>query len=138
VDWFALVVVSGIAVVIVLMYLLGRFYPGSGLEQLGMRTSREIVETREALEMEDLEQMLSAHNARRRARGEADVSVSDLELQVAENMRDIQRRREAYLADKELDQLLEATNARRRARGEPERTREEVREEFGGAPPTGD
>jgi hypothetical protein len=36
------------------------------------------------------------------------------------------------LAERELDELLEATNARRRARGLPERTREEVRREFGG------
>ncbi|MBV9839745.1 MAG: hypothetical protein JO156_16635, partial [Solirubrobacterales bacterium] len=41
------------------------------------------------------------------------------------------RRREAYLADRELDQLLAATNERRRARGLPERTREDVRREFG-------
>jgi len=76
--------------------------------------------------------MLSAHNARRRARGEAEVSVSDLELRVANDMREQQQRRERYLADRELDQLLEVTNAKRRARGEPERTREQAREEFGG------
>ncbi len=134
-DPFAIVVLSGIAVVVLSMYLLGRFYPGSGMEQIGMRTSREITETREALDAQDLDQMLSAHNARRRARGEADLSVSDLELRVAEDVREVQRRRERYLADQELDQLLEATNARRRARGEPERTREEVRREFGGEPP---
>jgi hypothetical protein len=134
VDPFAVLVLGFIAVVVVSMYLIGRFYPGSGVEQLGMRTSREIVETREALDAEDLDQMLAAHNARRRARGESDLSVSDLELQVAENLREVQRRRERYLADQELDQLLEATNARRRARGEPERTHEEVRKEFGRGP----
>jgi hypothetical protein len=80
--------------------------------------------------------MLAAHNARRRARGERELSVSDLELQVADSIRDVQRRRDRYLVDKELDQLLEATNARRRARGEPERTREEVQREFGGEPPS--
>jgi transcription initiation factor TFIIIB Brf1 subunit/transcription initiation factor TFIIB len=53
-------------------------------------------------------------------------------------MRDQERRRQAYLADRELDQLLEATNRRRKARGLPERTREEARQEFGGEPPAGD
>ena len=131
-DPFAVVILSGIVVVVVSVWLLGRFYPGSGLEQIGMRTAREIAETRETLEAEDLEQMLAAHNARRRARGEAEVTAYDLEMRVAGEVREQQRARERYLADRELDQLLEATNARRRARGLPERTREQVREEFGG------
>lgn len=131
-DPFAVVILSGIAVVVVSVWLLGRFYPGSGLEQIGMRTEREIAETREALEAEDLEQMLAAHNARRRARGEAEVSASDLELRIAGEVREQRREHERYLEDRDLDQLLEATNARRRARGLPERTREQVREEFGG------
>jgi hypothetical protein len=136
VDPFAVVILSGIAVVVVSVWLLGRFYPGSGLEQIGMRTAREIAETRETLEAEDLEQMLAAHNARRRARGEAEVTASDLEMRVAAEVREQQRDRERYLADRELDQLLEATNARRRARGLPERTREQAREEFGGGSAT--
>jgi hypothetical protein len=135
VDPFAVVILSGIAAVVLSVYLLGRFYPGNGMEQLGLRSAREISETREALEAEDLDQMLAAHNARRRARGESEVTVGDLELRIAHDVGEQQRRREAYLADRELDQLLEATNARRRARGLPERTREQVREEFGGGPP---
>lgn len=134
-DPFAVVVMAGIAFVVLSMYLVGRFSPGSGMEQLGMRSSREITETREALEAEDLDQMLAAHNARRRARGERELTVSELELRVASDIREVQQRRERYMADQELDQLLEATNARRRARGQPERTREQVRREFGGKPP---
>jgi hypothetical protein len=79
--------------------------------------------------------MLKAHNARRRARGEKEVTVGDLEMRVLEDQRELRRRREEYLADRELDQLLEATNARRRARGLPERTRAEVEREFGQQPP---
>jgi hypothetical protein len=134
VDPFAVVIFSAIAVIVVSVWLVGRFYPGSGLEQVGLRTAREIAETRESLEAEDLDQMLAAHNARRRARGEAEVTVNDLEMRVASDVRDRQRMREQYLADQDLDQLLEATNARRRARGLPERTAEQVREQFGGKP----
>ena len=134
-DPFAAVILSGIVIVVGAVWLLGRFYPGSGLDQLGWRTAREVTETREALEAEDLEQMLAAHNARRRARGQAEVSTADLELQVAGEIREQDERRERYVADRDLDQLLEATNARRRARGLPERTREQVREEFGGGAP---
>jgi hypothetical protein len=131
VDPFALVLLGGLVALILWIWLLGRYYPGSGLEQLGLRSAREITETREALDAEDLEQMLAAHNARRRARGESEVTASDLELRVMEDLADQTRRREEYLADRELDELLEATNARRRARGLPERTREQAREEFG-------
>ena len=131
VDAFALVLVGGLAALILWIWLLGKYYPGSGLEQVGLRSAREITETRESLEAEDLQQMLAAHNARRKARGEREVTVADLELRVMEDVRAQRRRRDDYLADRELDQLLEATNERRRARGLPERTREEVQREFG-------
>jgi hypothetical protein len=133
-DPFAVVILSGIVLVVVAVWLIGRFYPGSGMEQLGLRSAREIAETREALEAEDLDQMLDAHNARRRARGEAEMSAADLEMRVALEAREQELARERYLADRDLDELLELTNARRRARGLPERTREQVREEFGGKP----
>ena len=136
-DPFAAIILSGIVLIVVSVYLVGRYYPGSGLEQAGLRSAREIHETREALEAEDLDQMVAARNARRRARGLPEESASQLELQVSTDLRDQERRRQAYLADRELDQLLEATNRRRRARGEPERTREQVREEFGGGPAAG-
>lgn len=134
VDPFTAIVLGALAIIVVSVYLLGRYYPGSGLDQIGQRSAREIMENREALEAEDLEQMLDAHNSRRRARGEREVSAEDMELRVAADQREQLRRREAYLADRELDQLLEATNRRRRARGLPERTREQAREEFGGEP----
>jgi hypothetical protein len=138
VDAFTALVVGAIVLVVVSVYLVGRYYPGSGLEQVGLRSAREIMETREELEAEDLEQMLAAHNARLKARGEPEVSAEDMELRVVADQHEQQRRREAYLADRELDQLLEATNQRRRARGLPERTREQAREEFGGKPPGDD
>jgi hypothetical protein len=134
VDPFALVLLGGLAALILWVWLLGRYYPGSGLEQLGLKSAREISETRESLEAEDLDQMLAAHNARRRARGEPEVSVADVEMQVMQDLGEQQRRREQYLADHDLDEMLEATNARRRARGLPERTRAQAREEFGTGP----
>jgi hypothetical protein len=131
VDPFALVILGGLVALILWIWLLGKYYPGSGMEQLGLRSAREISETREQLEAEDLQQMLDAANARRRARGEADVTVADLEMRVMEDLNEQRRRRDEYLADRELDELLEATNARRRARGLPERTRDDVNREFG-------
>ena len=112
----------GLAGLIAAIWLLGRYYPGSGLEQLGIRSGREIAETRERLEAEDLAQMLDAHNARRRARGEGELTVADFERRVIEDLDEQRRRRQDYLADRELDELLAATHARRRARGLPDRT----------------
>jgi hypothetical protein len=134
VDPFALVLLGGLVALILWIWLLGKYYPGTGLEQLGLRSAREITETREALEAEDLEQMLAAQNARRRARGEQELTVGDLETRVMEDLSEQRRRRQEYLADRELDELLDATNARRRARGLPERTRADVQEEFGRGP----
>lgn len=131
-DPFVLAMLGFLLAMILGILLLGKFYPGSGLEQLGMRSAREITERREELEADDLEQMLAAHNARRRARGEAEMSLEDVEMRVNRDIHEQHKRREKYLEERELDQLLEATNARRRARGLPERTREEVKREFGG------
>jgi hypothetical protein len=131
VDPFALIIFSGVAVTVLAVYLVGRYYPGSGLDQIGQRTAREIVEQREALEADDLEQMLAAHNARRRARGEAEVTTAELELRVVQDLNEQRRRAERYMADLLNDPLVEASNARRRARGAPVRTREDVRKEFG-------
>ena len=91
-DPFTLVVFGGLAAVVLVLWLLGRYYPGSGLEQLGLRSARELAEQREALDAEDLDQMLSAHNARKRARGEAEVTAEDVEAEVLRE-RDEARRR---------------------------------------------
>jgi hypothetical protein len=127
---------------ILLIILVGKLAPGSGLEELGLKSSREILERREELDAEDVHQMLAARNARRRARGEPEVTLEEMELQVFNEIGEQQRRREQYaaeqrerqLADSDLDGLLEATNARRRARGLPERSREEARREFSPGP----
>jgi hypothetical protein len=79
VDALVLVLLGGAIAVAAAVWLLGRYYPGSGAEQLGLRSSREISETREALEAEDLDQMLAAHNARRRARGEQELTIENLD-----------------------------------------------------------
>jgi hypothetical protein len=130
VDPFAVIIVVGLAALVLWIAVLGRF-SGRGHDHVDWKSAREVTESREALEVEDLAQMLEAHNARRRRRGEAEVTVDDLELRVMDEASEQERLRERYLAGLELDELLEATNARRRARGLPERTREDARREFG-------
>jgi hypothetical protein len=131
---------------ILLIVLVGKLAPGSGLDELGLKSSREILERREALDAEDVHQMLAARNARRRARGEREVTLEEMEYKVSLEFREQRERSERYLADwreqqlneRDLDGLLEATNARRRARGEAERTPEQARSEFGAGPEASD
>jgi translation elongation factor EF-Tu-like GTPase len=79
VDPFAIVVIAGLGGLVAFLVLLGLLNEGRSLEQIGLRTSRQIVETREQLDAEDLEQLLAAHNARRRARGEPELTVDEVE-----------------------------------------------------------
>jgi hypothetical protein len=134
VDPFAIVILGALLALVVWVWLLGKYVPGSGMEQLGLRSARQIMEDREELEAEDLSQMIAAHNERRKRRGKSEITVADIEHQVMEDFGEQRRLRAAYQADLELDELLEATNARRRARGLPERTREQVQQEFGTGP----
>jgi hypothetical protein len=92
VDPFIAVVVAGLAALVLVFWLLGRYYPGSGLEQLGLKSARELAERREALEAEDLDQMVAAHNARKRDRGEPEVTADELEARVLREL-DEERRR---------------------------------------------
>lgn len=92
-DPFTLVVVGGLAALVLVFWLLGRYYPGSGLEQVGLRSARELAERREALEAEDLDQMLAAHNQRKRARGEVEVTAEEVEADVLRERDEARRRR---------------------------------------------
>jgi len=123
--------------------LVGKFSSRRGLEEaMGWKSGREVMERREALDAEDVNQMIAARNARRRARGEREVTLEEMEYKVSQELREQRERSERYLADRreqqlndrDLQELLEATNARRRARGEAERTREQAQSEFGARP----
>lgn len=92
-DPFILVVVVGLAALFLVFWLLGRYYPGSGLEQLGLKSARELVERREQLDAEDLDQLVSARNARKRARGEPEESAEELEDRVLREIEEERRRR---------------------------------------------
>ncbi|MBV9808349.1 MAG: hypothetical protein JO286_14255 [Solirubrobacterales bacterium] len=86
-DPFTFVVVGGLAALVLIFWLLGMYYPGSGLEQLGLESGRELAERREELEAEDLDQMLRALGARSRARGEAEVTADEYEARLLSERR---------------------------------------------------
>ena len=120
-----LIVVGGIFIAVV---LLGLFYPGSGAAQLDWRPTRSPRVEYEN-ELDDIDQMTEAINARRRARGEAEITEEGLRAEVAADLRERIARADDHLAEEDIAQMLEATNARRRAKGEPELTREQLERE---------
>jgi hypothetical protein len=81
--------IGGLFVLAIL--LLGRFYPGSGAEQLDWRPTRS-PELEAANEIDDVDQMREAVNRRRRRRGEPELTEDELHEQVAADLRDRARR----------------------------------------------
>lgn len=78
---------------VVVLLALGRFYPGSGAQQLDWRPTRSIeLEVRN--EIDDLDQMREAINARRRARGQDELTEEELHERVAEDRRIVRDLRE--------------------------------------------
>ena len=113
------------------MLLLGRYHPRSGNDVLRWKSTRTPEQEVEN-EIDDLDQMLEAANARRRRRGEAELTEASLREQVAVDVRDANSRRDRYLTDEKLPdedvgQMLETINRGRRRRGEPELTEAEYR-----------
>ena len=82
----------GIAMVVMLLVLigiflaLGKWYPGSGAEQLDWKPTRSY-EDEIRLELEDVDQMVEAQNERRRRSGRAEISEDSIRAEVEEEER---------------------------------------------------
>jgi hypothetical protein len=131
VDPFTVIILGGLLGLIVALLLLGRFYPGSGAQQLDWRPTRS-VETEIQNEIDDLDQMLAAANARRRKRGDPELTEEGLRDSIGRDLAERTKRRDDYLAELEIVQMLDVKNERRRAKGLPELTVEEYRAEIEG------
>jgi hypothetical protein len=86
VDEFTLFVLFGLVAVIGIFLAIGKWYPGSGAEEVDWRPTRS-PELEAELELEDLDQMLEAQNARRRASGRRELTEDDVRAQVAADER---------------------------------------------------
>jgi hypothetical protein len=76
VDSFPILVVGGLLVIVGLLVLLARLYPGSGADLLDWGSTRSY-EHEVELEMQDVEQMIEAQNAYRRKRGEPEITEEE-------------------------------------------------------------
>ena len=117
---------GGLAGLIVVLVLLGRYHPRSGADVLDWHPTRS-VETEVLNEFEDVDQMIETQNERRRRRGEPEMTERDVRERVAADQRAADARRERYLEQEEVEQMLEAKNARRTANGLPEIAEEDYR-----------
>jgi hypothetical protein len=86
VDEFSLFVFFGGLVVIGIFLAIGKWYPGSGAEQVDWRPTRS-PEVEAELEIDDVDQMIEAQNARRRASGRQEITEGDVRAQVAADER---------------------------------------------------
>ena len=95
-DEFAAFVVIGGLVAIGIFLAIGRWYPGSGAEQVDWRPTRS-PEVEAELEIDDVDQMIEAQNRRRRATGRDEITEADIRAQVAadQEWREELRRRAA-------------------------------------------
>jgi hypothetical protein len=82
VDAFPLIVLGGIGIVVAVLVLIARFYPGSGADLLDWQPTRSY-ETELELEAQDVEQMIEAQNRYRRKRGEREITEDEFRAHVA-------------------------------------------------------
>jgi hypothetical protein len=76
------VLVVGIVIVGIFLAI-GKWYPGSGAEQLDWRPTRSYEDEVE-LELQDVDQMIEAQNERRRRSGRAEISEDQIRAEVAD------------------------------------------------------
>ncbi len=80
-DEFGVFVFGALLVLVLIFLALGRWYPGSGAEQVDWRPTRSI-EDEVRLEAEDLDQMIEAQNERRRASGRPEITEDGIRADV--------------------------------------------------------
>lgn len=73
-----------ILILFLIFVAIGKYHPVSGAEVLDWKPTRS-PEVEAELELDDVEQMLEAQNARRRASGRPEKSEQDVEMQVWED-----------------------------------------------------
>lgn len=99
---FMLITVGMIGLIVLVLVLLARAYPGSGADLVDWKPTRSY-EVEAQLEVDDIEQMLEAQNKYRRKRGADDLTEADAERMAREDNSVRERARASY--DDQLDEL---------------------------------
>ena len=85
-DEFSVFVMLALVAVVLIFLAIGKWYPGSGAEQVDWKPTRSY-EDEVRLELEDIDQMVEAQNERRRASGRPEISEEEIRAQVEEEER---------------------------------------------------
>jgi hypothetical protein len=83
VDEFTLFTIGALGALFLIFWAIGKWYPGSGAEQVDWRPTRS-PEVEAELELQDVDQMLEAQNVRRRASGRAELTEEQIRADVEE------------------------------------------------------
>ena len=97
-DEFGVFVFGALVVVVLILLALGKWYPGSGAEQIDWRPTRS-PELKAQLELEDIDQMIEAQNRRRRASGRPELTEEGMREQVAAEERWRREQAQRYAAE---------------------------------------
>ena len=99
---FILISFGMVALIVVLLVLLARAYPGSGADLVDWKPTRSH-EVEAQLEVDDVAQMIEAQNAYRRRRGAPEMTADDAERMAREDEAVRERARAAH--DRRLEEL---------------------------------
>ena len=99
-DEFGVFVFGALIIVVLIFLAIGKYYPGSGAEQVDWKPTRSI-EDEVQLELDDVDQMIEAQNERRRATGREEISEDGIRAEVQEEERWRKEQSERY--GRELD-----------------------------------
>ena len=92
---FGIVVLAGLVVLALVFLAIGKWYPGTGADQLDWKPARSY-EDEIRLEMEDVDQMLEAQNERRRRSGRPELTEEGVRAEVDAAQRAQKERAERY------------------------------------------
>ena len=99
---FILISFGMVALIVVVLVLLARAYPGSGADLVDWKPTRSY-EDEAMLELEDVQQMIDAQNVYRRKRGARELTEADAQAMAREDEQLRERARASY--DRRLDEL---------------------------------
>jgi len=98
-DEFGLFIFGALVVIVLIFLAIGKWYPGSGAEQIDWKPTRSI-EDEVQLELDDVDQMLEAQNERRRASGRRELTEDGIRAEVQDEERLRREQSERYEADR--------------------------------------
>jgi hypothetical protein len=99
---FILLSLGSVGLIVLILVLLARAYPGSGADLVDWRPTRSF-EEEARLETDDIAQMIEAQNEMRRRRGKRDLTRADASRMAREDEAIRERQRRSY--DERLEEL---------------------------------